>query len=286
MASTHSIANIGDKLIVGAVDTSFLTASSRIFPGTAVLNGPVFIGATPQIGVARATCMIGPPLSIAAPASLEVNGISNFIGVNNIFGTEFIFGAILIEGTKTTFGVEITDGTEIVNGTQTINGLQVVNGLSQVNGIVNADEVFNSFTSLGQTFAIAVSKKSFDIKHPSKENHRLRYICLEGPSAEVYIRGKLINESDIILPDYWKDFIYIESIGVDITPIGYPQDLYVEPEIDGERIKVRSNTDKPIKCYYTVFAERKDTSKNISEYRGLTPADYPGDNDEYSINSF
>ena len=33
------------------------------------------------------------------------------------------------------------------------------------------------------------SKKSFDIPHPSKKNHRLRYICTESPKADVYVRG-------------------------------------------------------------------------------------------------
>ena len=35
------------------------------------------------------------------------------------------------------------------------------------------------------------SWKGFDIKHPNKENHRLRHICLEGPEAGVYFRGRL-----------------------------------------------------------------------------------------------
>ena len=30
--------------------------------------------------------------------------------------------------------------------------------------------------------------------------------------------------------------------------------------------------------------QKKDTSKNIPEYQGLTPADYPGDNDNYLVN--
>ena len=29
--------------------------------------------------------------------------------------------------------------------------------------------------------------KGFDIKHPTKENHRLRYVCLEGPEGGVYL---------------------------------------------------------------------------------------------------
>ena len=56
------IQHVGDKFIVGAVDTSFLDASSRILPGTGVLNGPVYIGMPFSVGLARANCMIGPPI--------------------------------------------------------------------------------------------------------------------------------------------------------------------------------------------------------------------------------
>ena len=40
-----------------------------------------------------------------------------------------------------------------------------------------------------------------------------------------------------------------------------------------------------INCTYVVYGERKDTSRNIPEYEGTSPKDYPGDNREYSINS-
>ena len=31
------------------------------------------------------------------------------------------------------------------------------------------------------------SWKGFDIKHPTKEKHRLRHVCVEGPEAAVYL---------------------------------------------------------------------------------------------------
>lgn len=129
------------------------------------------------------------------------------------------------------------------------------------------------------------AKKSFDIQHPSKDNHRLRYICLEGPDAEVYYRGKLKNESIIQLPDYWKELVHIETIGVNLTPIGSWQELYVEKIQWGTQIVIKNNSGSQIHCSYVVFGERKDTPKNIPEYPGLTPEDYPGDNREYNINS-
>ena len=138
--------------------------------------------------------------------------------------------------------------------------------------------------SLNAKSAIWDAKKSFDIKHPTKEDHRLRYICLEGPTADVYLKGKLVNQSCIELPDYWKDFVDMDNIVVNLTPNGHWQELYVEKIEWGTKVIIKNNSGTGINCDYVIFAERKDTSKNISEYQGLTPADYPGDNREYNIN--
>ena len=138
-------------------------------------------------------------------------------------------------------------------------------------------------TTLNKTFGIALSKKPFDILHPTKEGHRLRYVSLEGPSAEVYVRGKLKDSNTIELPDYWKGLVDPESITVTLTPIGTFQELFYEEVEWCSTIKVVNAAGGPINCSYTVFAERKDTSKNVPEYKGLTPLDYPGDNDEYRL---
>ena len=43
--------------------------------------------------------------------------------------------------------------------------------------------------------------KSFDIEHPTKgKGWRLRYVCLEGPEAAVYYRGRLKESNVINLP--------------------------------------------------------------------------------------
>jgi hypothetical protein len=139
--------------------------------------------------------------------------------------------------------------------------------------------------SLNAKSAVWDAKKSFDIPHPTKENHRLRYITLEGPNAEVYYRGKLKNENIINLPEYWTGLVDPETIGVNLTPVGSWQELYVEKIQWGTQIIIKNNSGSQINCDYVVYGERKDTPKNISEYPGLTPDDYPGDNREYNINS-
>lgn len=295
MPALSSISTVGDKLIVGQVDTSFLTASSRVTPGTAVLNGPVYIGATAQLGIARATCMIGPPLgSLAVPASLEVTGITNIIGSLNVFAVSLFTGVTTKNGLTIKNALSLKNGVDLKNSLNLGNALCLNNapgifhGALTVNGIIECFDVSIPATTLAATFeiatkALALAGKGFDIPHPTKKDHRLRYICLEGPEVGAYIRGKLENSNIIELPDYWRNLVYPETISVNLTPIGQFQELFVESIESGTKIKIKNNSGTPIKCYYTVFAERVTKDKLQPEYKGLTPADYPGDNSEYAL---
>ena len=124
--------------------------------------------------------------------------------------------------------------------------------------------------------------KAFDISHPLKEGYRLRYICLEGPEAEVYLRGKLEESNIIELPDYWINLVDIETVGITLTPIRVYQELFVEKIEWGKRIIVKNNLGGPINCSYVVYGQRKDIPKNISEYEGTSPKDYPGEIPTYT----
>ena len=123
--------------------------------------------------------------------------------------------------------------------------------------------------------------KGFDIKHPTKENHRLRYVCLEGPEGGVYHRGILKDSEFIELPDYWKDLVDAKTITVHLTPIGTYQYLYYT--VAKNRIIVKNHSNLPTHCSYIVYGERKDGEPLIPEYKGNSPEDYPGKNDQYSI---
>ena len=123
--------------------------------------------------------------------------------------------------------------------------------------------------------------KGFDIKHPTKENHRLRYVCLEGPEGGVYYRGILKDSEFIELPDYWKDLVDTKTITVHLTPIGTYQYLYYT--VAKNRIIVKNHSNLPTHCSYIIYGERKDGERLIPEYEGNSPEDYPGKNDQYSI---
>ena len=81
-----------------------------------------------------------------------------------------------------------------------------------------------------------------------------------------------------------KTFIDQDSITVSLTPIGSHQNVIVK-RIDKDKIYLQSQG-LPIHCFYHVCAERKDGEKLIPEYKGKTPGDYPGNNDEYSISGY
>jgi hypothetical protein len=123
---------------------------------------------------------------------------------------------------------------------------------------------------LGTFINLSAPYKMFDIKHPSKENMRLRHACLEGPEISVFIKGRLQGKDTITLPEYWKELIDLESINVSLTQIGRNQDLFVV-SINDKEIKISSNLTNFIDCFYTIMATRKDVEKLEVEVNEYTP---------------
>ena len=278
--SDLTIANVGEKLLVGQLDLSFLTAGDKLVPGTAVINGPCFIGLTPQFGLARAACMIGPPiLGSAAPVSLEVTGISNFAGITNTAGTINDLALSNIFGFTNKIGAEIQAAFKAIFGLKSNAAVQITQGPKVCQATASAPIFTGVFVGNGD--GIFFAKKPFDIPHPTKEGWRLRHVCIEGPTADVYVRGRLNNSNVIELPEYWRRLVDPETITVNLTPVGTHQELYVDKIEWGTRILIKNNCGSGVNCYYTVYGERADTDKNIPEYEG-TYNDYPGDNRQYT----
>jgi len=282
---------IGDKLCVGPLDYSFLPAIPSI-PGTSVLNGPVWIGAGgPPIPTAN--CMIGPGLG--GPISLQVIGIANIPAINNQTGIYNRAGFANIFGATSKLGVDTKNAFSATTGFSAKAAVQTTAGpnFCQANentpiakaAVATGD--ISSTTGINPTFSAAlaplkpVGSPNFDIEHPTKKGWRLRYVCTEGPTADVFIKGVLKDDNIIELPDYWKGLVYIKTINVILTPIGYYQKLFYNVSECGTKIEVLTISNSPINCYYKIFAERKDTPRNIVEYKGSTYNDYPGNNNEY-----
>ena len=124
-------------------------------------------------------------------------------------------------------------------------------------GSVNIGGDFTQTThKLKVTGSFAATTKSFVIDHPTKENHKLQYACLEGPENSVYVRGRS-SDPVIELPDYWVGLVHDDSITVNVTPIGN-KNVWVE-SINNNSVTI--GTDGSTEYFYTIFAERKDVDK-------------------------
>ena len=189
-----------------------------------------------------------------------VSPITNVVGVMNCVGAKTLVGAEAIVGAKAQAGAEARSGGKVFNGATIVNGGLIVNGFTLING-------FLSFTNS----IVGVTKK-FDIEHPTKgKGWRLTHVCPEAPTADVYVRGKLIDSNVIELPEYWRGLVHQDTIQVSLTPFGSYQELFVEKIEWGTRVIVKNNAGGAINCSYVVYAERKDTPKNIVEYEGTEP---------------
>ena len=261
---------VGKQLIVGnGTYYDALGLGGKAIRGSAYIEGPFLVGDAKSFGEVVATTMIARDVNEESnnpPRSLHVRGDIKTEGDGENAAH------VLISGTANADAL-------VVEGNQTIN-----NGNLHDSHLLN-----NTFTGLvgsggaftGSTINVQ-GWKGFDIVHPSKKGHRLRHICLEGPEGGVYIRGKVKNDKVILLPDYWKDLVDINSITVQLQPIGAHQDIIVK-RWDAERVELQSKPGIPIHCFYHIFAERIDGEQLVVEYKGETPDEYPGDNSQYSI---
>ena len=229
----------------------------------------------------KACVNIGPPvgnLGTTLPNSLWVEGSSVFIGMVNFFGSKNSMG------TCTKFDASIKNAIGINNGVSTKNGLSGKNALSCDNSVLNvAGRINCAWLETRLAKAMASPPKKFDIPHPTKVGYRLSHVCLEGPTTDVYIRGRLKDSNVIELPEYWKGLVDSDTITVNLTPRGRPDlSLHVK-QITEDKIILSSDNLIDVDCFYHVYGERKDIEKNIAEYEGESPSDYPGDLKHSSI---
>ena len=206
---------------------------------------------------------------------------SAFIEGNTQIGNAGAFGtanATLMVGRESTAG---TNRSLYVKGDTRIDG----DGATGPNAVYIQGDLYVSGSTdtgnkgrLASRFSAADGKpKPFDIKHPSKEGWRLRYACIEGPEVGVYCRGRVRGEKIIKLPDYWKDLVDVESISVQLQPIGAHQDVIVK-RWDEQFIYLQAQGGMPVNCFYHVYAARKDVNPLYVEYEGESWKDYPDPN--------
>ena len=258
-----------DKLVVGSNDVSHPEGKDQSPTGTAVLNGPVYIGKT------------GASPNYEAVLNITSNSAEQLPGDQQPACSSSL--AMKSDGNLTVAGDSKTSHALLISGGSSIDTVHIVGDL-HVTGSV--DCLSKGRLEARHKTADGLPPKSFDIEHPTKgKGWRLRYVCLEGPEAAVYCRGRLKESNVINLPDHWKDLVHEDSITVQLQPIGSNQNLVIQ-EFNNEFIVIAedsTNTDlitdlSTIDCFYHVYGERKDVNPVLVEYEGNSRYDYPDPN--------
>ena len=245
-----------DKLIVGTNDVSY-SAPDTSPTGTAVLNGPVYIGNPASVPGYEGA------LNVASNAASQ-----NSLDTQPAYQSNL---AIKADGNLTVNGDSKTSHALLISGGSSIDTVHIVGDL-HVTGSV--DCLSKGRLEQRHVKADGLPPKAFDIKHPTKgSGWRLRHVSLEGPESAVFYRGRLTGSNTIELPYYWKDMVHEDSITVSIQPIGSTQKIIVM-KFDNEKVVLSGNTD----CFFHVFGERKDVNPLLTEYEGNDRYDYPDPN--------
>ena len=283
--------NIGGQLKIGTGVVPAIKEGDERINGSVYAEGPVVLGGESEFGNQDATLMISrivnddkdckPPkddksLFVKGDVRFETDGKNEYglhvDGDSRIVGDQRTDFGLLVEGDSRINTDGRSDHALIVSGGKP--DALYVDGDVYVTGSVDC----LSKGRLEARHVVADGRpKPFDIPHPSREKHRLRYACIEGPEVGVYIRGRVKNEKVIILPKYWKNLVHEDSITVQLQPIGAHQDIIIK-RWDDEKIYLQARGGMPINCFYHVYAERKDINPLIVEYEGEECFDYPDPN--------
>jgi len=252
--------NVGGQLKVGIGIVPAVGEGPTKVNGSAYIEGPMVVGGATEFITPYATVCIG------AYANSDDSPVSSVAGICP--------GILLPRGNHSPYSLAVSGPSAFLGVVDT-----------QKNVHVGKDLIAQGHVMSQNGGHVLAAKKNFDIPHPTRDGYRLRHTCPEGPSNDVYCRGKVVNKKEIILPTYWKGLVDWTTITVNLTPIGAHQNVIVK-RVDEEKVYLQSNGGIPINCYYHIFAERADGERLIPEYEGESPADYPGNNDEYSVSGY
>lgn len=248
--------NVGGQLKVGTGVVPAIKEGDTKINGSAFIEGPMVVGSPTHFPTAYATLMVG-PLANSDPDSTP----------------PFVPGALCLP-VSNPYALCVSDNAAVM-GNLDVNFRIQAGGDIMVSG--------NVISNCGGH--ILAAKKNFDIPHPTKEGWRLRHTCPEGPSNDVYYRGRVTNRKEILLPIYWKKLVDWTTITVNLTPVGSHQNVIVK-RIDEDKVYLQSHGNMPIDCFFHIYGTRADGERLIPEYEGESPADYPGNNNEYSVSGY
>ncbi len=189
-----------DKLVVGSNDVSHPEGKDQSPTGTAVLNGPVYVGKT------------GASPNYEAVLNITSNSAEQLPGDQQPACSASL--AMKSDGNLTVAGDSKTKHALLISGGSDIDTVHIIGDL-HVTGSV--DCLSKGRLEQRHVKADGLPPKAFDIKHPTKgSGWRLRHVSLEGPESAVFYRGRLKESNVIQLPYYWKDLVHEDSITVQL----------------------------------------------------------------------
>ena len=278
--STGSRITVGQETGSGILITDKKPYEKSPYGGLSILNGPIQIGNTKLANPPLGVLYVGDTVTSSGPtalASIYIKHPSKGIKLDSDdIGIE-------IDAAKTNTIKAGTLNEYTAPDNTFVGDVNVTSGNLKSSHVINCTGASNAWAN---STIDQQSWKGFDIEHPTKENHRLRHVCLEGPEAGVYVRGRLTGNR-IELPEYWSKLVDTDSITVSLTAIGVGnQDLYVEKIEWGRTVIVKSGTGTKVDCYYVIHGSRVDGEPLIVEYEGESPAQYPGNSEQFSISGY
>ena len=155
------------QLLVGPenkIPTALGVAATKI-KGSGYVQGPLLVGSDKEFPTPYATVMITPPAHDGLPT---------------------IVPGALCKGVNNPYSLSVSGSSAFLGPVDTNDDMQVGKSLFAQGEVVS---------NCGAHFLSA--KKNFDIPHPTKEGWRLRHTCPEGPSNDVYFRGRIKNKTKI-----------------------------------------------------------------------------------------
>ena len=312
---------VGKQLYVGtsfpdAKGPTALGLGAASINGSAYIAGPAIVGNSltfigPEASLMVSRCLnphalalvpsifkVSSRFNVPTPLDVVIGDLEGPVGVimnaqminaNCLTTTTFIspkttwVGAVSYVGLKTKAGKEIQAGFKSLFGKKTHYGGKATYGKDTTAGLkVDAGKTVAPMQTAPVHVGTATGNKKFDIKHPNKEGWRLSHVCVEGPTSDVYIRGKLDGDHVINIPSYWQGLVDYDTITVNLTPFGNSDPTLHVKEISEDKIILSSAYLTQVKCFYQVWANRIGPEL-IVDYEGESPADYPGDQSGHSI---
>jgi hypothetical protein len=190
--------------------------------------------------------------TIQVEGSGIISNISNILTIYNSDGTLSGNRIVTVGGNSITFSGSSSSMIKIIYTGGTLSSKVIESGTG---GSPNFYVTANG--------DLSATSKSFLIPNKRKDGYLLRHGSLEGPEHGVYVRGKILGQNKIQLPDYWEWLVDENSISVHLTPIGSFQ-KYLVKSISTSEIEISNlENSENINCFYIIHGERKDIDKMI-----------------------